>query len=56
MAGVAVHPPTSNSTTANGDASLAEELNCFFYRFEVKPEDLFTILSPALNNNKDWPD
>ncbi|XP_058490370.1 extracellular calcium-sensing receptor-like [Solea solea] len=41
----------SNGTAANGDASLAEELNCFFPRFKVKPEELVTALPPALNNN-----
>ena len=41
----------SNSTTADGDASLAEELNCFFARFEVKPEELVTIFPPALHKN-----
>lgn len=41
----------SNSTTADGDASLAEELNCFFARFEAEPEEFVTILPPAPNNN-----
>ncbi|KAJ8386074.1 hypothetical protein AAFF_G00177630 [Aldrovandia affinis] len=34
----------SNRTAVNGDASLAEELNCFFARFEVKAAVSDTIM------------
>ncbi|KAJ8393730.1 hypothetical protein AAFF_G00057830 [Aldrovandia affinis] len=41
----------SNLTAADGDASLAEELNLFFAHFEVKSPEAATSHPPALSSH-----
>ena len=42
---------SSNLTVTNGDASLSEELNCFFARFEAETLEVAPSHPPAPSND-----